>query len=173
VDALSRNPVGSAADDDDFGEEIQDIVDTQVDVHRKEGGLLYVETKEETRWTGVKRKNRQHNAIHSGSNHWTWGGDHQLYMLNVAAVEDLFEEFSPGEEAVSMGDGLVQHGGARMVLKRRRPQYFDKRQQLDLTLVAQEMSEFGDHELGPTESNDEEDHRVKSVALTYGRIQTV
>jgi len=28
VDALSRNPVGSAADDDDFSEEIQDIADT-------------------------------------------------------------------------------------------------------------------------------------------------
>jgi len=34
VDALSRNPVGLAADDDDFGEEIQDIADTQADVPR-------------------------------------------------------------------------------------------------------------------------------------------
>jgi hypothetical protein len=49
-----------------------------------------------------------------------------------------------------------------MVLKRRRPQYFDKRQQLDLVLAAQELSELGDHELSPTESDDEEDHGVKS-----------
>jgi hypothetical protein len=48
VDALSRNSVGTAADDDDFGEEIQDIADTQVDVPRKEGGLLCVKTEEET-----------------------------------------------------------------------------------------------------------------------------
>jgi hypothetical protein len=49
-----------------------------------------------------------------------------------------------------------------MVLKRRRPQYFDKRQQLDLVLAAQELSEFGDHELNPTRPDDEEDHGVKS-----------
>jgi hypothetical protein len=44
VDALSRNPVGSAADDDDFGAEIQDITDTQADVPREEGELLCVKT---------------------------------------------------------------------------------------------------------------------------------
>jgi hypothetical protein len=82
-------------------------------------------------------------------------------MLDIASTEDLSEELIPGEEAVSMSDEPVQHEGARMVLKRRRPQYFDKRQQLDLVLAAQELSELGDHELSPTESNDEEDHGVK------------
>jgi hypothetical protein len=43
-----------------------------------------------------------------------------------------------------------------MVLKRRKPQYFDKRQQLDLVLAAQDLSEFGDPKLSPTESDDEE-----------------
>jgi hypothetical protein len=52
-----------------------------------------------------------------------------------------------------------------MVLKRRRPQYFDKRQQLDLVLAAQELSELGDHELSLTESDDEEDHGVKSSCV--------
>jgi hypothetical protein len=82
-------------------------------------------------------------------------------MLDIASAEDLSEELIPGEEAVSTSDEPVQHEGARMVLKRRRPQYFDKRQQLDLVLAAQELSELGDHELSPTESNDEEDHGVK------------
>jgi len=162
VDALSRNPIRSAADDDDFGEEIHDITDTQIDVPRKERGLLCVKTEEETEWMGVRKKGRHHNAICSSSNHWTWVSNHQLYMLDVATAEDLSKEFIPGEEAVSTGDEPVQHEGARMVLKRRRPQYFDKRQQLDLALAAQEMSEFGDHELCSTESNDEEDHGVKS-----------
>jgi len=58
VDALSRNPIGSVADDDDFGEEIQDIADTQIDVPRKEGGLLYVKTEEETKWMGVRKKGK-------------------------------------------------------------------------------------------------------------------
>jgi hypothetical protein len=42
VDALSRNSIGSAADDDDFGEEIQDITDIQANVLREEGELLCV-----------------------------------------------------------------------------------------------------------------------------------
>jgi hypothetical protein len=32
-------------------------------------------------------------------------------------------------------------------------------------LAAQELSEFGDHELSPTESDDEEDHGVKSSCI--------
>ncbi len=111
---------------------------------------------------GVRRKDRrfvQHNACCFGINHWTCVSNHQLYMLDVT---DPSEELVPGEEAVSTGDEPVQHEGARMVPKRRRPQYLDKRQQLDLVLAAQELSELGDHELSPTESDDEEDHGVKS-----------
>jgi hypothetical protein len=48
VDALSRNPVGLAADDDDFGEEIQDIASTPTDVPGEEGELLHIKTGEET-----------------------------------------------------------------------------------------------------------------------------
>jgi len=39
VDALNRNPVGSAADDDDFGEGIQDV---KADVSGRVKELLYV-----------------------------------------------------------------------------------------------------------------------------------
>jgi len=92
-------------------------------------------------------------------------GNHQLYMFDVALAEDLSEELIPGEEVVSTGDEPVQHEGMRMVLKRRKPQYFDKQQQLDLVLAAQELSELGDHELNPTESDDEEDHGVKSSCI--------
>jgi hypothetical protein len=86
-------------------------------------------------------------------------------MLDVASGEDLPKELIPGKEAVSTGDEPVQHEGARMVLKKRRPHYFDKRQQLDLVLATQELSEFGDHELSPTKSDDEEDHGVKSSCV--------
>jgi hypothetical protein len=44
VDALSRNPLGSVADDDDFGDEIQDIAGIQVDVPGEGGELLCVQT---------------------------------------------------------------------------------------------------------------------------------
>jgi hypothetical protein len=72
VDALSRNPVGSAADDEEFGEEIQDIASTQVDAHGGEGELLFVQTGEETEWLDVRRKDRefvQHDACCFGINH--------------------------------------------------------------------------------------------------------
>ncbi len=52
-----------------------------------------------------------------------------------------------------------------MALKRRVPQYFDRQQQFELALVAQELSEFGDHELNPPQSEDEEDHEVRSSCV--------
>jgi len=89
VDALSRNPIGSTADDDDFGAEIQDIAGTPADEPREDGELLCVKEGEETDWMCV--------------------GNHQLYMLDVASTEDLSEEIIPGEGAVSTGDKLEQH----------------------------------------------------------------
>jgi hypothetical protein len=82
-------------------------------------------------------------------------------MLDIASKEDPSEESIPSEEAVPTGNEPVQHEKARMVLKRRRPQYVDKQQQLDLVLAAQELSELGDHKLSPTGPDDEEDHGVK------------
>jgi len=145
VDALSRNPVGLVADDDDFGAEIQDIAGTPADEPKEDGELLCVKAGEETDWMCV--------------------GNHQLYMLDVASAEDLSEELIPGEGAVSTGDKPEQREGARVALKRRMSHYFDKRQQLELVLAAQELSEFGDHELSPTESEVEEDHEVKSSCV--------
>ncbi len=40
VDALSRNPVGSTADDEDFSEEIHDIAGAQAEVLEEGGELL-------------------------------------------------------------------------------------------------------------------------------------
>ncbi len=165
VDALSRNPVGSAADDEDFGEEIQDITGAQADVPEEGAELLYSLTGEETEWINVKRKDRrliQHGACCFGINHQKYVSDHQLFMLDAASEEDLSEESVPGEEAMPKGDEPVQHEEARRVLKKRRPQYFNKRQRLDLVLAAQELSKFGDHELNPTKPDDEEDHGMKS-----------
>jgi len=165
ADALSRNPVGSVVDDEDFGEEIQDIASAQAEAPKKGGELLCALTGEETEWMGVKRKDRrltEHSACCFGINHRKCVSDHQLFMLDVASKDDLSKESIPGEEAMPMGDAPVQHEEARVVLKRRRPQYFDKQQQLDLVLATQELSEFGDHELSSTGLDDEEDHGVKS-----------
>jgi hypothetical protein len=82
-------------------------------------------------------------------------------MLDVVSEEDPSEESVPDEEAIPMDDEPVQHEEGRTVMKRRRPLYFDKRQQVELILVAQELSEFGDRELSLIGSDDEEDHVAK------------
>jgi hypothetical protein len=112
VDALSRNPVGSATDDDDFGEEVQDVAVTQVDVPGEEKELLCVQSGQETKWMGVRRKDRrfvQHDACCFSINHWTRAGCHQLYMLDVASEENPSEQSVLDEEAMSMNDRPVQH----------------------------------------------------------------
>jgi hypothetical protein len=58
-------------------------------------------------------------------------------------------------------DEPLQHEKAQVVLKRKRPQYYDRRQQLELALAAQELSESRDPELSPTELDEEEGYGVK------------
>jgi hypothetical protein len=131
VDALSKNPVGSVTDDEDFGEEIQDITGAEAYVPEEGAEFLCALMGEEIEWIGVRRKDRkliQHGACCFGINHQKYVSDHQLFMLDTASEEDLSEESVPGEEAMPKGDEPVQHEEARRVLKKRRPQYFDKRQ---------------------------------------------
>jgi hypothetical protein len=90
-------------------------------------------------------------------------------MLDIESEEELSEESIPGEEAVPTHDEPVQHEEVRVVLKRRRPQYYDRRQQLELALAAQELSEYGDPELSPTELDEEEGHGVKHSCVDIWR----
>jgi len=91
VDALSRNPVGPATDDDDFSEEIQDIGNTQTDTHKEEGEFLFVQTGTEIEWLDVRKKDKefvQHHACCFGMNHCSYASNHQLYVVDVVLEED-------------------------------------------------------------------------------------
>ncbi len=59
VDALSRNPVRPATDDDDFSEEIQDIGNSLTDTPKGEGEALFVQTSKKIEWLGVRRRDRE------------------------------------------------------------------------------------------------------------------
>jgi len=59
ANALSRNPVRQATDDDDFGGEIQDVGSPPTNTSKREGETLFVQTGEETEWLGIKRKDRE------------------------------------------------------------------------------------------------------------------
>jgi len=129
ADALSRNPVGSVVKDENFGEEIQDITSAQVDVPEGGAELLCAMTGKETKWMGVMRRDRrfvQHNAYCFGINHHKHVNSHQLFMFDVQSEEDIFEEHVPGEEAMLTHDEPLQREKAQVVLKRKRPQYYDR-----------------------------------------------
>jgi hypothetical protein len=147
TDALSRNPVGLAVEDEDFGEEIRDITGAHLDAPEEGSELLCAMSGKETKWMGVRRKDRrfvQHNACCFRINHQKNVHSHSLFMLGVESEEELSEESVPGEETVPVHDEPVQHEQEQVVPKRRRPQYYDRRQQLELVLATQELSEFGD-----------------------------
>jgi hypothetical protein len=52
---------------------------------------------------------------------------------------------------------LMQDNDVRVVLKKRRPQYYDKQQQLVLVLAAQQLFESGERDLVPTGSDEEDE----------------
>jgi hypothetical protein len=139
ANALSRNPVGLAVEDEDFSEEIRDTTGAQLDAPDEGAELFCAVTSKEMEWMGVRRKDRrfvQHNACCFGINHQKSVHSHQLFMLGVESEEESSEESVPNEEAMPVHDGRVQHEEEQVVLKRRRPQYYDKRQQLELVLAA-------------------------------------
>jgi hypothetical protein len=164
ADALSRNLLGLAEEDKDFGEEIRDIAGAHPDAPEEETELLCVTAGKDTDWMGIRRKDRrhvQHNTCCFGINHQTDDHSHQLFMLGVKSEEEDSEEFVPNEEVALAPDALVQENEEQVALKRRRPQYYDKRQQLELVLAAQEPSKFGDPDLSPTELDEEEGYGAK------------
>jgi len=131
ADALRRNPVGLAIEDEDFSEEIRDITGAHPDAPEKGLELLCAMVGKETEWMGVRRKDRrfvQHNAYCFGINHQKNVHSHQLFMMGVESEEALSEESVPGEETVPVHDEPVQREEEQVVLKRRRPQYYDRRQ---------------------------------------------
>jgi hypothetical protein len=83
-------------------------------------------------------------------------------------VLDVVTEINHGEETNSLIEDVEatdneenQNSRAtngKQALKREITNYYDKQQQLELVLATHELFEFGDHELGHTES-DEEDTR--------------
>jgi len=86
ADALSRNPVGLAVEDENFGEEIQDITSARADVPEGGAELLCAMKGKETEWMGVRRRDRrfvQHNACCFGIHHHKHVSSHQLFMFDV------------------------------------------------------------------------------------------
>jgi hypothetical protein len=153
VDALSINPVGEAADDDDFNEEIQDIGTKQDDAIETTGGIFSVQYGEESEWFGLRRQSgglTEHHQCCFGINHWHWSRGHQLFMLDVLAETSQDEvDNSPVEDMEAVDSEEVWNSGSpngKRVLKEGRVRYYYRHQQLELVLAAQELLEYGERE---------------------------
>jgi len=163
VDALSRNPVGAADDDDDFGCEIQDLATKPGNPIEASGGIFSVQCGKESDWLGLRRQSgrlRQHYGCCFGINHWRWSEEHQLCMLEVLTEASQDEEDdSPedGDEA-TVGKEIRNSKSSKrkQVLRRGKTKYYDRKQQLELLLAAQAQLEDDGHETHDASSRGEE-----------------
>jgi hypothetical protein len=162
VDALSRNPVGKAADDDNFSEEVQDIGTKQDESVEMIGGVFFVRHGEESKWFGLRRHSggpTEHHRCCFGINHWRWSEAHQLFMLDALAEASQDEEDDSFEEDVEAVDSEeVRNSGSpkdKRVLTGR-PKYYSRQQQLELVLAAQELLKYGEHDEGDAKFDKQE-----------------
>jgi len=81
-------------------------------------------------------------------------------MVDVVPKEDQHKELVPhvkeNEVVDAKGGEILQDSDVKQTLKRKRPQYYDKQQQLELVLAAQKLFEFGEHDLISTNFDEEE-----------------
>jgi hypothetical protein len=147
VDALSRNPIG-AADDNDFGCEIQDLATKLGNPIEPSGGILSVQYGKESDWLRLRRRSgrlRQHYECYFGINHWRWLEEHQLCMLEVLTEASHDEEDdSPGNgDEATVGEEIrdSESSKRKQILRRGKTKYYDRKQQLELVLAAQALLE--------------------------------
>jgi len=154
VDALSRNPVGQAMDDEDFHQEIQDDPHMQHGMPEADEEILAV-------WSGQRVNLRRNKgliwdqAVHQGSDHgikqWCSSDLHHLFMIDLVTAPESREEDDPdvGQTDAVGGDDLKFDRG-RQRLGKDPVRYYNKRQQLELVLAAQGLSEVGGREIDLT-----------------------
>jgi hypothetical protein len=163
VDALSRNPVGVAADDDDFGREIQDLATKPGDSIEVTRGIFSVQCGRESEWLGLRRQSgglKQHYECCFGINHWRWSEGHQLCMLDVLTETSQDEEDDSPEEGAEAAVGKeirnLDSSKNKQVMRRGKTRYYNRKQQLELVLAAQGLLEDDGHENSDARSGGEE-----------------
>ncbi|CAM6029532.1 unnamed protein product [Sphagnum balticum] len=153
VDALSRNPVGKAQDDDDFCEEIRDISTGGGDSVALTVGMLSVQCGRRSEWLGLRRQSvgvKQHHEYCFGINHRQWPEMQQLCMLEVLTDE---EGDSPDEGSeAARDDGILRSESSRnkQITSRGGTRYYNKEQQLELVLAAQGLVYEDAHQASDT-----------------------
>jgi len=158
ADALSQNSVGQAVDDEDFHQEIQDDPNTQHEMAETTEKVLAVRHGQHLEWFGNRRHLRgltKHRRCCFGINHRRSSDPRHLFMVDVANAADAEEEtnLSIGvveaaeNEEFEVTDGEQKPKGGQVT-------YYNRRQQLELVLAAQELSGIEGCEVEPTAKGD-------------------
>jgi hypothetical protein len=132
ADALSRNPMGKAMDDEDFQQEIQDAPHTQPEVAETIEKVLAVRDGQHMEWLGSKRQLWGHTERqgHShGIKHWHDSDPHHLFMIDLVTTTDSEEEATPSAEQMEVTEHEnleVDHGELRHW--KGQIKYYDRRQ---------------------------------------------
>jgi hypothetical protein len=94
-------------------------------------------------------------------------------MLDFVTTTNADEEATPNVEVVgAVEDEDLEAVDGKQTLQKGPLRYYGKRQRLELVLAAQELSEFGDHEVDPIGSGKEEDRGVETKGIDIWRDAT-
>jgi hypothetical protein len=107
ADALSRNLVGRAMDDEDFHQEIQDDLHTQHGVAETAEKILSIRHGQHMEWRGNRRQLREHTehrGCRPGIKHWHSSDPHHLFMIDLVIVTDSGEEATPSTERLDVAE---------------------------------------------------------------------
>jgi hypothetical protein len=131
ADALSRNPVGQAADDDVFHQEIQDDPNIQNGPAKATERVFTIQYGQDSDWFGLRRPLRgltEHRRCCFGINHWRCSDPHQLFMLDFVDATNAEEEAAPNVEVVGTAeDEDLEAADGRQNLQKGQLRYYGKR----------------------------------------------
>jgi hypothetical protein len=173
ADALSQNPVGQAMDDEDFQQEIQDDPHTQHGLPAAAEKVLSVRHGQYMEWRANKRQLREiteHHGCRPEIKHWHDSEPHHLFMIDLVTATDSEEEVTPSAKRLGVArheDLEVDHGHRKGQIR-----YYDKRQQLELVLAAQGLSEARGHKVNLTIMDEETKYGVEVKELDIWQDST-
>jgi hypothetical protein len=120
ADALSRNLVGLAMDDEDFQQEIQDDPLTQCGKAEMTKKVLSVQPNRHLVWRGSKRSVREHtehNKRRPGIKQWYSLDPHHLFMIDSMVVSDSRDEAEPSTGQLEAAEGQDQQGYRKATIR--------------------------------------------------------
>jgi hypothetical protein len=149
-------------DDEDFQQEIQDDPHTQHGLPAEAEKVLFVRHGQCMEWHGNKRQLREiteHHGCRPEIKHWHDSEPHHLFMIDLVTATHSKVEVTPSAERLGVAeheDLEVDHGHRKGQIR-----YYDKRQQLELVLAAQRLSDGGGHKVNLTIVDEEVEYGIE------------